>query len=792
MAGSPAFSQTATEQLQRAAQQRGYSLTPEEINKRLAEMGLTPEEATRIARERGITFEEFLRTGTTQAAPAQPIDIMGTFVPQARAPQPEVPPVVAAETVDPRVAAKLKQKLAIPGFTGRSSVEPFGYDVFSLPPSLFEPVINIATPPSYVLGPGDEVIISVWGETKLYHQLNVNREGNVLVPDVGPVPAAGTTIQQFRDRLLRRMTTVYSGLRDGKPGANTFLDVSIGKLRTVQVFVLGDVVRPGGVQVSSMSTVLHAVYLAGGPNVNGTMREIQVNRAGTSLNPVDLYDYLVKGSRVTDIRLQDGDVVFVKPALRRVAVEGRVLRPAIYELRRGETLGDAIRLAGGLRFDAYFNRIHIERIIPFHKRAGLDKNVQDITLDFSAVDELTTSPFDLEDGDVITIRQIGDLPLNRVVISGNVRKPGPYQLRAGMRIKDLILAADSLDRDSFMERGTLLRLLPNLRREVYEFNVRNALAGDEKSNFELLNEDSVVIYKESQFFPQRQVTIAGAVRKPGRYPRYEKMTIADLVVLAGGLLENASYTGWEISRVETTSVSVFSKIYRINADSTYWQRNGEASFRLEDLDHVVIPFDPKITPPRTVDVSGYVMYPGTYAIRYEGEKVADIIKRAGGLREGSYLAASRLLRKSRNAGFVPIDFERALRDQSSDDNIVLEDGDSIYVPRYEELVYVRGEVFVPSPVLYKKGESLKYYIKQAGGYREEADEGKTVVFLPTGKKWEPGWFILPDPEILPGSVIYVPKEIEKEDKTLPVLRDLATILASLAAITVALVQVTRK
>jgi polysaccharide export outer membrane protein len=790
---SSAFGQTATEQLQRAAQERGYTLTGEQINKRLQEMGMTAEEATRRARERGISFEEFLQLPT--ATVTQPVDAMGQFLQQGRPIAPQLPPVVAAELEDSALALKLKEKLAVPGFAGRARVdrglEPFGYEVFRLPPSLFEPVMNVATPPTYVLGPGDEVIVSVWGETKLYHQLIVNREGNVLIPDVGPVSAGGTTIQQFRDRLLRRMSSVYSGLQNGQPGANTFLDVSLGKLRTIQVFVLGDVVRPGGVQMSSMSTALHALYLAGGPNANGTMREIHVSRAGAKLDPIDLYDYLVKGTRASDIRIQDGDVVFVRPALRRVAVQGRVVRPAIYELKPGDDLGAVVKLAGGLRFDAYFNRVHIERIIPFAKRVDFEKNVQDINLDFQKVEELLSSPFGMEDGDVLTVRIIDDLPQNRVIISGNVKKPGPYQLRGGMRVKDLIMAADSLDRDSFLERGTLLRLLPNLRREVYEFNVREALAGNEKSNLELHNEDSLTIYKESQFYPQRQVSIAGAVRNPGRFPRYEKMTVADLVVLAGGLTENASYTEWEISRVETTQVGVFSHVTKLAVDSAYWRKEGNAAFELEDLDHVLVPTDPRITLPRVVDVQGHVMFPGTYSIRFDGEKISDVLKRAGGVKEGAYLLGSRFFRKRNNAGFVPIDIQEAMKDPIAPDNLVLVDQDSIYIPRYEELIYIRGEVFVPSPVLYKKGASLKYYIKQAGGYKDEADDGRTVVFLPTGKKWESGWFILPDPEILPGSAIFVPKKIEKEDKTLPLVRDLVTIVASLAAITVALVQVTK-
>ncbi|HWP81646.1 MAG TPA: SLBB domain-containing protein [Bacteroidota bacterium] len=788
------------EQIQSAVES-GRRMSPEEITQKLREMGLTLEEAGRRARDLNVNLEEYINLTTLSATQAN--EALAPFLPQrgmggdtlALTQRDPLQQILQRDSLRKAIAAQKRLRvLEVPGFSQRESVElhlqPYGYEAFQYPVSLFEPVLNVATPPSYLLGPGDEIVISVWGETKLYYQLVVNREGNILIPDVGPVNAMGSTIQQFRDKLVRRMTAVYSGLRNGGPGANTFLDVSLGRLRTIQIFVLGDVERPGGYQVSSMSTAFHALYLAGGPAVTGTLREIRIVRPGFNLPPTDLYDYLLRGNRTNDIRLQDGDVVFVKPAGKRAAIQGRVVRPAIYELKENETLADLLALAGGLRFDAYVNRVHVERIVPFDQRSLIGKTIQDIDLRFEKLRDLLSSKFALEDGDVITVREITELPENRVVITGNVKKPGPYQLKPGMRVKDLIMAADSLERNTFSERGTLFRLLPNLRREILAFNPRLALEGDEAHDLQLANEDSLVIYKESQFFPQRVVSIAGAVRKPGIFPRHEKMNVADLVVLAGGLKEEAITKGWEISRIETTSVGVFTRVFKVDVDHEYWTGKGGGGFLLHDLDHVLVPTDPRITPPQIVDVSGYVMFPGKYTIRYEGEKLSELLKRAGGPREGAYLAGSRLFRKANNAGLVPIDFEEALDDTTSLDNIELLDGDSISIAKHEDLVYVRGEVFVPSPVLYKKGASLKYYILQAGDFKEEADIDRVVVFLPSGKKWEPGG-LFGDPEILPGSAIYVPRKIEKEDKTLPILRDLATILASLAAITIGIIQVTK-
>jgi protein involved in polysaccharide export with SLBB domain len=390
----------------------------------------------------------------------------------------------------------------------------------------------------------------------------------------------------------------------------------------------------------------------------------------------------------------------------------------------------------------------------------------------------------LENGDVVSVFSVGRGFENRVYATGNVRKPGPFQLVPGMRIRDLLLAADSLERSTFMERGTLHRMLPDQRYEVIGFNVSGALGGDEAQNLVLQNEDSVVIYPAKNFVRDRYVTITGAVRKPGRYPRDENMTAADLALMAGGLVDGASTEGWEIARMDTTGESTYARILRMDMGKNYWSNHRDDRPRLEDYDVVRIPYDPKFAVQKLVHIGGHVVYPGTYALRYDGEKLADLFTRAGGVKRGGYLEGSRLIRRFNNAGLVPIDFREALHDPLSRDNVVLYEGDSIHVALTEDVVYVSGEVYVPSPVLYKVGASLSYYIEQAGDYKEEAESGKTVVFMPGGKKWEGG-------EILPGSSIFVPRKIEKEDRTLPIIANLVTILASLAAITVAVVQVTK-
>jgi len=778
------------EQIRQQAETRLRQMTPADIEQALKQYGLTLDEATQKAQTLGISLQEYLQKGTTTTSP------LGR---ERAAEELFVDPRLdwnraglAKKTVDSAlIALALKEKkvpVEVSGFKGRRGVDttlqPFGYDLFRYPVETFFPSLNVATPPSYVLGAGDELIISVWGETQLSHRLQVNREGNVVVPDVGPVAAIGQTIEQFRDRLRRRMSTVYSSLA-GTPGrTRSSLDVSLGKLKTIQVFVLGEVNKPGGYALSSMSTALHALYMAGGPTADGTLRDVQILRRGSPALAVDIYEFILLGDRSKDQPLQDGDIVLVKPVGPRAAVVGKVLRPAIYEMKKGETLGNLLTMAGGPRFDAHIERVHIERIVPFDKRKEYERDILDFDVHFRDLNEFLTNSSSVENGDIVTVHEILHLHQNRVVIVGNVNKPGPFEFRNGMHITDLIMAADSLRLSTFAEWATLYRLLPNLRTQVIGFNPRLAMEGDPNENILLQNEDSVVVYEDAQFHPRDNVWIFGAVRKPGEYPRHDSMTVADLVVMAGGLLEGATKSGWELARLDTAEIETYTRLISVDGDQEYWRHDKSKGVYLEDFDVLTIPLDPRFSSQKFVEVTGFVMFPGTYAIRFEGERISDIFKRAGGLRPGAYLEGSKLIRKFNNAGLVPIDFRKALESKSGRDNVVVYDGDSINVAFTEDVVYVSGEVYVPSPVLYEEGKGLRFYIDQAGGYKEEAESGNTVVFLPGGKKWDGG-------EILPGSTIIVPKEVDKPSNTLPIIRDMATILASLAAITVALVQVTK-
>jgi polysaccharide biosynthesis/export protein len=768
--------------MKQQAETQLQQLTPQEIDAKLKELGMTRAEAEARANAFGIDFQKYLGFQTSQQ------DTQNTIEAQKQKGKDSLKQTV------PTLFAVPEIPVIVPGFEGRtgmSGLQPYGYNLFQYPTSTFEPVLNMPTPPSYVLGPGDEILLTMWGESQLFSQLTISREGNIVVPNAGPVPAQGVTVEALKARLLKRLTSFYSGLRNGGSDANTWLDVSIGKLRTIQVFVLGEVKKPGGYAISSMSTSFLALYVAGGPNINGSLRSIDVLRNNKSISTIDFYDYALRGDKSKDIRLQDGDVVFVKTIGKRTALTGNVIRPAIYEVKPEETLKDLLAMAGGIQVNAYYDRVHVERIIPFTERKLYTKNILDLDVNFSSAQNLLTSDFKLENGDILSVFQINEFLQNRVTISGNVKKPGVFALKSGMRVHDLVQEADSLISDTFGERANLFRVLPNFKRQIFPFNLTLAMQGDPTQNLELEREDSIIIYKQKFFFPEQTVSVAGAVQRPGKYIRTEKMTVADLVVLAGGLTELASKQEWELAKLDTTKIGSLSTVRKFNVSENYWDDQKGKPIYLEDFDHLMVPSNPKFNLQRLVEINGYVLYPGAYALQREGERLSSIVKRAGGLRPGAYLEGATLVRMWNNAGLVPIDFSKALTDTESLENVSLLSGDIISIAFKQEVVLVRGEVFVPSAVVYKKGASLNYYLKQAGGLKDEADDGRIVVTLPNGRKWENGWFILPDPDILGGSYITVPRKIEKEDKTLPILRDWATIFVSIATMMVAIVQITK-
>jgi protein involved in polysaccharide export with SLBB domain len=771
---------------------------------------MTQEDMKRKAEEMGFSYEDYLKLQQSQLQQIPPKLIKKETTKKENEQKPKIEPPVN----------KPMENYFVPAFAGRQnadSLPAFGYNIFAGSASAFQSSLNVPVPSSYVVGPGDEIIITMWGETQLQHTLTVNKEGNIYIPDVGMVNVNGLSLRGLRQKLYGILSKTYSSLNVSANGdAKSSLDVSTGSLRTIKVYVLGEVNKPGGYTLPSLSTSFTALYYSGGPTLKGSLRKIKILRGGSEISAIDLYDYLTKGDQSKDVMLEDGDIIFVPPVGQRVALAGEVFRPAVYELKEGDELKDLLTYAGGLTFNSYFERVHIERIIPFDQRKLFVNNIMDIDLKFKSVEELRNSSYELSDGDVVDILRINKKPENRVTILGKVKKPGIYELSSNiMTVRDLIYNADSLLPDAFREKAILTRTLPTEKKEIINVDLNKVLQGDLGSNFTLKNRDKLEVYGIERFFPTRTVEISGAVKKPGIYKRFNNMTVTDLIVLAGGLTDSATTKNIEITRMDTTAQTAFAHKFLVSLPGRYWDNSGSKPFYLDDYDRVLIKPDPVKTFNQTVVLSGQVKFPGTYTLLFEGEKIYDFIKRAGGFKFSAYTDGMYVYRKNslfkneqnslipdslqtqlkdipiydkevfnrEYSNRIPILWQDILDDTASIYNIPLAPGDSLIVPKDPNVVYVLGEVGIPSSVPYKKGGSLNYYIEQAGGYTESSGKGYEIVILPNGKKWKPSsWFFIPDPEILSGSTIVVPSIIESPSQFWPIMRDAAAVVTSTAVL----------
>jgi protein involved in polysaccharide export with SLBB domain len=782
----------------------------EEIQKKIKDSGMTEEELRKKAESAGYTAEDL---GKLQQASAQK-----EAATQSAADQQKV-------IVTPP-SPQRNQSFGVAEFQGREGAEnlqAFGYNVFNYSVTTFEPSLNVPVPTNYVVGPGDEIVISLWGETQLVHNLTVSKNGDIYIPNVGLVAVNGLTLKELKSKLFVVLSNVYASLKPGDVEASTKLDVTTGKLRSVKVYVLGEVNTPGGYTLPAMSSSFTALYYCGGPTLNGSLRNVQVMRGGKNIATIDLYDYLITGSKSKDVRLEDEDIIYVPPVGKRVAIGGNAFRPAIYELKKDEKLSDLLKYTGGLKFTAYFDRVHVERIIPFDQRKSYANNILSLDIRFKNVEELLKSNYALENGDVVTIAGVNSLPENRVSITGYVKKPGVYELKEGMKISDLIFKADSLLKEAFTEKGILIRTLPSEKKQILNFNVELALKGDHENNYPLMNRDEIRIYNQENFFPTHSVEISGEVKNPGVYTRFSNMSLSELIILAGGITERALTKDIEITRLDTVNTEVYAQKYIYDLPKDYWKAANSHDFYLKDFDRVLIKPDPNKNFAQTISVTGEVKNPGVYTILYEGEKLCSFLKRAGGFRKTAFTKGIYIQRKdglfqksgvkdlpdsiliknkvtaifdrsvlSEYSNRIPIEWEDLSTDTNSVYNLKLLPGDMIVVPKDPQTITVLGDVGLPSFVPYKHGAKPDYYIRQAGGYTQTSSEGDEIVIGPNGKKWESsGFFLISDPEVTSGSTIIVPSEVKYESDAWPFIRDVFTVLSSTAVVILTVINLTK-
>ncbi len=654
----------------------------------------------------------------------------------------------------------------------------FGLDVFRRATTQFNPVAAGPVDPGYRLGPGDELILILTGDADVVQELPVTREGFIVIPQVGQIAVANLTLEQLRSLLFTRLARVYAGVRRG-PTATIHFEVTVSRVRVNQIFVNGEVARPGSYPVSALGTVMNALYQAGGPTEAANFRDIRVLRGGLVVRTLDLYDYLVRGLTRDDIRLEQGDVVFVPPRARRVQVSGSVLRPGFYDLADSEDLRELIQFAGGLLPEADRARAHVERILPAGQResGGRDRVALDVDDLTAVMDPAAPRRFHLEPDDRITVYPV-TTPVRRLVtLRGSVWQPGPYAIEPGMTLSRLLAEAGGLRPDTYRERAHIVRLMPDSTHRLIAVDLRPLLGPDGRvlpnaapppgADPELRESDEITVFASTDFRPAREIAVFGAVQRPGSFAFRDSMTVRDAIILAGGLRDDAYLLEAEISRLpeapdDTTELA---RLIRVPLDSSYvldatgyvrrQTTEHGANPKLQPFDYVFVRRVPGFEPQRTVVVTGRVRFPGRYALTRRDERLADILLRAGGVTPSAYVRGAQFFRAEGHAGRIGIDFEGVLRDSHHRDNLPLFAGDSIYVPEYQPVVSVEGAVNSPVSVAYEQGRGTGYYVDRAGGFTRRADKGRTYVVQPNGSVFrrsatpEPGARVVV-PETPPG------------------------------------------
>ena len=682
----------------------------------------------------------------------------------------------------------------------------FGHNIFDNENLTFEPNINVATPNNYCLGAGDEVIIDVWGVSQKTIREIISPEGTVQIENLGPVYLSGKTVKEANNYLKNEFAKIYAGVTGETP--NTQIKLTLGEIRSIQVNVMGEVVVPGTYTLSSFASVFHALYWAGGVNKIGSLRSIKVIRDGETVADVDIYDFIMEGRLKDDIRLQDGDVILVNPYQTLVQILGKVKRPMYYEMKPTETIATLLKYAGGFTGDAYKKAIRLVR------KSGREHQIFN-------VDEMDYSVFRVEDGDVLTVDSVLDRFENRVEVRGAVYREGLYQLSGEVNtVKQLIKKAEGVRGDAFLNRAVISREYDDLTREMIAIDLKGLLNGV-VADIPLQKNDILFIPSVQDLREETTVAIHGEVADPGTYLYADKMTVEDLILQAGGLLEAAATTRVEVSRrVKDPKSTVFSgtigQNFSFDLKDGLLVGEGSGSFHLEPFDEVYIRKSPAYHRQQTVTVAGEVLFSGNYALSKKNERLSDLITKAGGISSDAYAKGARLLRKMSEEELrrkedvlrmaqttsggdsisvkkldlsdtysVGINLEKALQNPGSDYDMVLREGDMLYVPEYVSTVKISGAVMYPNTVLYKAGEGWKYYVNQAGGFGNDARKRRAYVVHMNGtvSRLKSGGA----KEIEPGCEIIVPSKDPKKKMSPAEIIGMGTSAASLATMIATLV-----
>jgi protein involved in polysaccharide export with SLBB domain len=662
----------------------------------------------------------------------------------------------------------------------------FGAELFSEASSLFVPNLSIATPPNYKVGPGDELLLEVYGSNVFTQKMVVSREGFINVKYAGLINANGVSMQDLQEIVRLKLIKYIPALASG--GARSQLN--LGSIRSITVSVTGAVKKPGTLTLPSLATLFNALYATGGPLENGSLRKIELIRGNKKLLEADLYDFLLKGDQSANIFLQDNDLIRVPFADRQVRLTGQLNRTGIFEVTENEHLADLLFFAGGFKSDAFRGRINGSR------NGNFQKEVIDI-------ESQLFDAFTLNHGDSLHVGTLVEKYSNRVTIQGAVYKPGVYAWNQGQKLSDLIGKAAGLRGDAFLASATVLRTYGNLKKETFSVN----LTDDSKdaTGFELLNEDVVTIFSSDELSNKFTVAINGPVKKPGSFLYTDSMTLQQLILMAGGFTEFATATSIEIGRKQPAGLGGPSaEIDKFNVISLTLDADQKiaSDFLLQPNDIVSVKTDPLKRSQSVVQITGEVLYPGAYVLENRKDRLSTVLKRAGGLLLYADINGAKLIRrkltlddnsvknviskmedsrartsedsslnKELEQAFsineVALNLQKVLESPASVDDIMLEDGDEIIIPQVKNVVTIAGAVLKPVSVQFNSSKKFKYYLSSAGGFTSKAKKNKAYVVLSNGQSRKTSQVLglfRNYPDVTSGATIFVPEKPIKENK----------------------------
>ncbi|GAB4025171.1 SLBB domain-containing protein [Spirosoma gilvum] len=701
----------------------------------------------------------------------------------------------------------------------------FGYSLFNDPTmaSTFQPNINIATPRNYIVGPGDELNIRMYGYSEGDYSQKVSPEGFVYIAQqtgIGPIFVSGLSVDKAKERLVSRMATKFVGLRSSSYGPqNTFLEVSLGSIRSIRVTVTGDAVRPGTYTMSGLSTVMNAIYQAGGPNDIGSYRKVQLIRNNRIVATLDLYDYLLNGIQQNDLRLQDNDNIRFTTFIERIEIGGAVKRSNIFEMLPGETLDKLLFYAGDFTANAYKGRLKVTRV------TDRELKVTDVTApEFKS--------FVMQDGDVVSVERVLNRFENKITIEGAVFRPGEYSLDNNKTLKDIITSAEGLRGDAFTGRVNIVRTREDLAVENLSINLANILAGTDP-DIPLQREDQVIIPSRFDLAQQATISATGELNKPDPgMPYMANMTLNDVLIKTGGLKESAAYSVVEVVRrkkdVDPRSPTAqIADIYRFNVNRDLTLTNdANRAFVLEPFDQIIVRRSPNYLEQTYAAVVGEVIMPGPYAIRSKDMKISDLVVQSGGLTPQAYVEGATLVRPVRlstdelrrkqraisevadnatktvvetetlsptSSESIGINLKKILAKPGSTEDILVQEGDTLRIPKLLETVRIQGEVQLPNTVKYRPGQTFQDYISQTGGFTSKSQKKRSFIVYANGSvdRTRKFMFFNVYPRVEPGAEIVVPKRTTNPLTAQQVLSSTVGIASSLLTLITTILLISR-